>query len=127
MKIGILTALFDAKPLDEVATYVADLGYEAVELTTWAGSGHFDLDQAIKDPQYSRNMKKMLNSRGLSISALSDHLSAQQVLPPNDASFNDWSPKTDKQEMFEYGKQHLLNTARAASDLEIPVVNGFFG
>lgn len=127
MKIGILTALFDSQPLEEVADYVADLGYEAVELTTWMGSGHFDLDRATSDTQYGKNLKKMLASRGLTISALSDHLSSQQVLPPNDASFDDWSPVKDKQEMYEYGRDHLLRTARAASDLEIPVVNGFFG
>jgi sugar phosphate isomerase/epimerase len=127
MKLGILTALFDSKPLEEVADYVSGLGYEAVELTTWAGSGHFDLDQASKDPQYGRNLVKMLGSRGLTVSALSDHLSAQQVLPPNDASFDDWSPHTDKQQQYEYGREHLLRTARIASELEIPVVNGFFG
>lgn len=127
MKLGILTVLFDTQPLEEVAEYVSELGYEAVELASWAGSGHLDTEKAVSDPAYAKNIKKMLASHGLEISALSDHLSAQLVLPPVDSSWDPWSPTTDKDEMVKFGREHLLQSARVASDLEIPVVNGFFG
>lgn len=127
MKLGILTVLFDGQPLEEVAEYVSELGYEAVELAAWAGSGHFDTEKAVSDPGYAKDVKKMLASRGLEISALSDHLSSQLVLPPIDASWDSWSPTQDKDEMVKFGRKHLLQTAQVASELEISVVNGFFG
>jgi sugar phosphate isomerase/epimerase len=43
VKIGIFTALFGDWPLSQVASHVADLGYEAVELPAWAGNPHLDL------------------------------------------------------------------------------------
>lgn len=129
MKLGILTVVFDQKPLEEVADYVSELGYEAVEIASWGGSNHLDVDRALSDSDYLKGIKSMLDSRGLEISALADHLSAQQVLPPIDASFDDWSPVADqgKDAMVAYGREHLLKSARVASELEVPVVNGFFG
>lgn len=127
MKLGILTVLFDTQPLEEVAEYVSDLGYEAVEIASWAGSGHLDTDKAVSDPAYAKGIKKMLASHGLEISGLADHLSSQLVLPPVDASWDPWSPTQDKDEMVKFGRERLLQSARVASELEIPVVNGFFG
>ena len=37
MKMGLFTVLFNDKPLEEVATYASDLGYEAFELAAWRG------------------------------------------------------------------------------------------
>ena len=81
MKIGLFTVLFNDKPLEEVADYAAGLGYEMVELAAWRGSNHFDTDRAAEDISYAKGIKKMLADRGLEISALSNHLSSQMVLP----------------------------------------------
>lgn len=129
MKLGILTVLFDDQPLEQVADYVSELGYEAVEIASWTGSGHLDVDRALNEPDYLKSLKSTLDQRGLQISALSDHLSAQAVLPPIDASWDDWSPVAGegKDAMAAYGREHLLKSARVASELEVPIVNGFFG
>src|SRR5439155_23411640 len=86
MKIGLFTVLFNDKPLEEVADYAAGLGYEMVELAAWRGSNHFDTDRAAEDINYAKNVKKKLADRGLEISALSNHLFSQMVLPFSDAS-----------------------------------------
>ena len=101
MKIGILTVLFNDKPLEEVADYVSGLGYEAVELAAWRGSNHFDTDRAKDDPSYAKGVKSMLASKGLEISALSNHLSSQMVLPFKDASLDEWAGTSDKEEMVK--------------------------
>src|SRR5919202_6036501 len=127
MKIGLFTVLFNDKPREEVADYAGGLGYEMVELAAWRGSNHFDTDRAADDIGYARNIKKMLADKGLEISALSNHLFSQMVLPFSDASLDEWAGTSDKEEMVRIGTEHLLKTARVASELEMPVVNGFFG
>ena len=127
MKIGLFTVLFNDKPLEEVADYAAGLGYEMVELAAWRGSNHFDTDRAAEDIDYAKGVKKMLADKGLEISALSNHLSSQMVLPFNDASLDEWAGTSDKEEMVKLGTEHILKTARVASELEIETVVGFFG
>ena len=127
MKIGILTVLYNDRPLEEVASHVAGVGYEMVELPAWPGATHFDSQRAVRETQYGREVKRMLADRGLGISALSDHMSGQMVLPFANAAIDSYAETSDKEEMVRRGREHLLNTARAASALEVPVVCGFFG
>ncbi len=127
MKIGLFTVLFNDKPLEEVADYAAGLGYEMVELAAWRGSNHFDTDKAAEDISYAKGIKKMLADKGLEISALSNHLFSQMVLPFGDSSLDEWAGTSDKEEMVKLGTEHILKTARVASELEIKTVVGFFG
>src|SRR3990172_8578417 len=91
MKIGLFTVVFNDRPLEEVAKYASGLGYEMVELAAWRGSNHFDTDRAAEDISYAKGVKKMLADHGLEISALSNHLSSQMVLPFKDASLDEWA------------------------------------
>ncbi len=59
----------------------------------------------------------MLADHGLEISALSNHLSSQMVLPFSDASLDEWAGTSDKEEMVKLGREHILKTARVASEL----------
>ena len=127
MKIGMFTLLFNDRPLEEVADYAASLGYEMFELFASRGSNHFDLDQAYDDPAYGKSIKKMLGAREIGISALSDAVSGQMVLPPPDSSLDEWAGTSNKDEMWKYGRDHVIKTARVASELEIPVVQCFTG
>ena len=127
MKMGLFSVLFNDKPLEEVAKYASDLGYEAFELAAWRGSNHFDTDRAATDPQYAKGIKKMLADHGIEISALSNHLSSQMVLPFGDSSLDEWAGTSDKDEMVKFGTEHIIKTAQVASEIEIGVVNGFFG
>ena len=64
---------------------------------------HFDTDHAAEDIGYAKGIKKMLADKGLEISALSNHLSSQMVLPFNDASLDEWAGTSDKEEMVKLG------------------------
>ena len=81
MKIGLLTVLFNDKPLEEVADYAAGLGYEAFELAAWRGSNHFDTDRAKEIPPTRATSRRCSRTTGSMISALSNHLFSQMVLP----------------------------------------------
>jgi sugar phosphate isomerase/epimerase len=127
MKMGLFSVLFNDKPLEEVAKYASDLGYEMFELAAWRGSNHFDTDRAATDPQYAKGVKKLLADHGIEISGLSNHLSSQMVLPFGDSSLDEWAGTSDKDEMVRFGTEHIIKTAQVASEMEIGVVNGFFG
>jgi len=125
MKIGIFTALFGEWPLEKVAAHVAGLGYEAVELPAWAGNPHFDLEDALKGG--GKRVRKMLADHGLVISALNCSIGGQLTLGPHDASTDPWAPGMSAAEKVAYGKEQILKTARAASEMEIPIVAGLIG
>ncbi len=127
MKIGLLTVVLNDRPLEDVAKYASGLGYEAFELAAWRGSNHFDTDRAAEDPAYAKGIKRMLEGYGIEISALSNHLSSQMVLPFSDSSLDEWAGTSDKEEMVKFGTAHIIKTAEVASELGINTVCGFFG
>ena len=124
MKIGIFTALYQEKSLEEVARYVSPLGYQMVELPAWKGNNHLDIDKVIKGDHSVLNILKKYN---LEISALNCALPGQLVLGPLDESTDDWAPSSDAKEKIKYGIDMVKKTAQAASELKVPVVCGFVG
>jgi sugar phosphate isomerase/epimerase len=125
MKIGIFTALFNDWPLEKVARHVAGLGYEAVELPAWAGSTHMDLNDVINGG--AKKLRKLLADHGLSISAISHGVAGQLSMGPHDASTDDWAPGMNPEQKIAYAVEQLKMTARAAAELEVPVVTGLIG
>ncbi len=75
MKIGVFTALFGQKSLEEALDYVAATGVEMVELGTgnYPGCPHCDPDKLLGDKSAPQKFLKAIESRGLAISALSCH------------------------------------------------------
>lgn len=124
MKIGIMTMLFNDWKLEKVLKYVSGLGYEAVELATWKGANHIDIDKILEGGATA--YKKTIEKYGLIISGLSNHLEGQLVLGPLDASTDDWFKGTPE-EKVKYGTGRMKKTAEAAAALDVPVVNGFIG
>ena len=125
MKIGIFTALFGEWPLEQVARYVSGLGYEAVELPVWAGNKHLSLEEVLAGR--GREVKKMLADHGLSISAISHGVAGQLSLGPLDSSTDVWAPGMSPEQKVAYAVEQLKSSARAASELEVPVVTGLIG
>jgi len=124
LKIGILTVLFNELDLQKVLKYVSGLGYEAVEIAAWRGSNHIDIDRILKGG--ATQYKKTIEKSGLIISGLSNHLEAQLILGPLDASTDDWCKGTPE-EKVKYGTECMKKTVEAAAALDVPVVNGFVG
>ncbi|MCG9894476.1 MAG: hypothetical protein MH204_03240, partial [Fimbriimonadaceae bacterium] len=75
MKIGIFTALFGDKPLDEALDIIQAEGIEAVEFGAGAypGAGHINVDELLESEAKRKALLKNLEDRKLTLSALSVH------------------------------------------------------
>lgn len=113
MKIGVLTTLYQDRSFDETLEHLATLGVEAVEIGAggWPGSSHCDVDGLLSDPALAREYRRKVASRGMVISALSQH--ANPLHPDPSLA----------------GRDHAVweKTVRLAEVLEVPVVIGFSG
>ena len=127
MKLGVFTVLYNEKPLEEVAKYVAGLGYDMVELAAWRASNHLDIDKVLTDKSYRTSLLRMLKGYNLEISAISNHLDGQMILGPLDWTTDGWAPVKDPAEKVKWAIKRMKDTARAAAALGVPVVVGFTG
>lgn len=75
MKIGVITVLFGEQSLEQALDYIVEAGLEAVEIGTgnYPGTAHADAEVLAKDNAKRKKFQKAIESRGLSISALSCH------------------------------------------------------
>jgi len=125
MKLGFCAQNYSEKPLEEVAKMVADKGYEALEIATYDGNGQCDAAEMLKNGT-AKEMRKMVESHGLFISALSNHADSLLIMGPY-GDDTDGIFKGTKEEKIKFGTESLLNSARLANELEVPVVIGFTG
>ncbi|MEI8188462.1 MAG: sugar phosphate isomerase/epimerase [candidate division NC10 bacterium] len=125
MKLGLFTALFQDRPLEDVLRVAADLGYESVELPVWHGCPHVDLDAVLQDGGAA--LRRLVKQFGLQISALSNGREGHLILGPHDWTVDKWAPVAGAAERVRYGMERLTRTAQAAAALEVPVVVGFVG
>jgi sugar phosphate isomerase/epimerase len=125
MKIGLFTATYLDMELEDVCKMASELGYEAVELPAFTGNPHVDIEKIVRGGNAGK-LKKMVESYGMIISALSNHPEGQIILGPygkdTDAIF-----KGTKEEKIIFGMERMIKTAQAANALEVPVVCGFIG
>jgi sugar phosphate isomerase/epimerase len=124
MKIGIFTVLYNEWKFEKVLDYVSNLGYDSIEIATWKGSNHINLDSIIDGG--ATKFKNKVEKKGLFISGLSNHLEGQMVLGPTGQATDDWF-KGSAEEKVKYAIQRMKMTAEAAAALDVPVVNGFIG
>ncbi len=125
MKIGLFTATFLDKKLDDICAMAAGLGYQAVEIPAFMGNPHLDIEDVVKGSN-AKALLSMVSGHGLIISALANHPEGQIVLGPygkdTDAIF-----KGTKEEKIAFGTERMIKTAAAANALGVPVVTGFLG
>ncbi|HEX2236078.1 MAG TPA: sugar phosphate isomerase/epimerase [Actinomycetota bacterium] len=113
MKLGVLTVLYQQLSLEEALDKVRGMGVAAVELGTgnYPGNAHCDPDRLLADDAALRALRDAVESRGLMISALSQH---GNPLHPDDA--------------FARGSHDTWQkTVRLAEKLGVGVVNAFSG
>jgi sugar phosphate isomerase/epimerase len=113
MKLGVFSVLFAQKSLEEALDYIASKGLDAVELGTggYPGNAHCDPEQLLGDESKLQAFKKAVDSRGLTISALSCH---GNPLHPQKAISSDHD-------------KVIRQTIDLASKLGVPIVNTFSG
>jgi sugar phosphate isomerase/epimerase len=119
MKLGILTAPFPDTPLDQVADWAAQSGFEALEIACWprtagptrryAGTSHIDV--AKLSAAQGREIVARLAEKKLSISALGYY--------PN--------PLHPDREHRKAVIDHLKKVITAASRMGVGLVNTFCG
>src|ERR1043165_134044 len=70
-------------PLEQMAAMARDMGYEGLELACWGD--HFDVARAVREPDYCKGRRAILEGHGLDCWAISNHLVGQCVCDPIDA------------------------------------------
>lgn len=113
MKIGFLTVPFSEKPLAEVLGYLRKLGVEAVELGSggFTNDAHCKVAELLADKAKIKELKKLVNSYEMEISALSCH--ANPVHP-------------DK-ETAKWAHQYFVDSVNLAGELGVKTIVTFSG
>ena len=137
--VTLFTGQWADLPLAELAPRVKEMGYDGIELACWGD--HFDVQEALHDPQYISRKWELLESHGLTCYAISAHLVGQAVCDRIDERhkailsaeiFGDGEAEGVRQR----AAQEMMDTAKAARRFfdakpggapNRVVVNGFTG
>jgi sugar phosphate isomerase/epimerase len=113
VRLGVFTTLLREMPFEEMLDRLQGLGVEAVEIGTgnYPGSHHADPDALLADPSKVQAFRKAVESRGMIVSALSQH----------------GNPLHPQSEIARAAHDVWVKTVRLAEALEVPVVNAFSG
>lgn len=113
MKIGIFTALFGDKSLTETLDIVKAEGITAVEFGCGAypGNAHIDGAKLVESKAERDKLMKAVESRGLTISAISCH----------------GNPLHPDKKVAKAHHDAFVTSVKVASALGVPCVNGFSG
>lgn len=129
--VTLFTGQWADLTLDVVAQKAASFGYDGLELACWGD--HFEVDKALASDQYARSRWDILERHGLKCFAISTHLVGQcvgdhpiderhkSILP--ERLWGDGKPEGVRERCAE----EVKNTARAAAQFGVKVVNGFVG
>lgn len=137
--VTLFTGQWADLPLNELLPMVKSMGYDGVELACWGD--HFDVDRALEDKAYVKDLWKRLGDNGLTCHAISNHLVGQAVCDPiderhqailSDAIWGDGDPEGVRQRaaaaMADTGRAaRTFFDARPDAEIIPAVVNGFTG
>ena len=127
--ITLCTGQWADLPLKVLAEKTSNWGYDGLELACWGD--HMDVDRAATDKAYCKEQLGILDKHGLKLFSISNHLAGQLVCDPNNDSRSDaFAPKDcagNSEKKRAWAVEAMKNSARAARNLGIDVVNGFTG
>ncbi|MCH7990948.1 MAG: sugar phosphate isomerase/epimerase [Gemmatimonadetes bacterium] len=128
--VTLFTGQWADLPLTLLAEKAAAWGYDGLELACWGD--HFDVERAAEDPDYCVAHRELLGSHGLDVYAISNHLVGQAVCDNIDERHESILPARvwgdgDPQGVRERAAEEMKQTARAAANFGVSVVNGFTG
>jgi sugar phosphate isomerase/epimerase len=127
--VTLFTGQWADLPLKDLAPMAKKFGYDGMELGCWGD--HMDVAKAATDLDYCQKQLKILKDNDLQIFAISNHLAGQLVCDPNDDSRSDAFAPPDcagnAEKKREWAVEAMKNSARAAKNLGLNVVNGFTG
>ena len=127
--VTLFTGQWADLPLQRLAEKAAGWGYDGLELACWGD--HMDAGRAAGDEDYCRGQKAILEKNGLQLFSISNHLAGQLVCDPNNDGRSDGFAPADcagnAEKKRAWAVQSMKDTARAARNLGVKVVNGFTG
>ena len=127
--VTLFTGQFADLPLEDLAKKAAEWGYDGLELACWGD--HVEVERAAKSKTYAKSRKEILAKYGLKCYAISNHLAGQLVCDLNDDARSDaFAPPSCKgksEAKRKWAVKEMKNTARAAANIGVKVVNGFTG
>ena len=127
--VTLFTGQWADLPLEVLAEKAAGWGYEGLELGCWGD--HMDVAKAATDKDYCAKQLGILKKHNLKLFAISNHLAGQLVCDLNDDSRTDgFAPADcagDAEKKRAWAVEAMKNSARAAKNLGISIVNGFTG
>jgi sugar phosphate isomerase/epimerase len=129
--VTLFTGQWADLPLETVAEKAKGWGFDGLELACWGD--HFEVDKALSDDRYLRGRWDILERNNLKCFAISTHLVGQCV---GDALIDErhksilpsrlWGDG-DAEGVRQRCADEVKNTARAAAQFGVKVVNGFTG
>ncbi len=125
MRLGLNLAVFGDRPLEEALDRSRELGIESVELNCESGD-RLTPAAWLLEPANAARLRAELRARDLRLSALGNHAESQLIGGPHHRDTDPWCPG-DAAAKAAFGRARLLDTARAAAELEVDTVVGFTG
>jgi sugar phosphate isomerase/epimerase len=128
--VTLFTGQWADLPLEELAGKAASWGFDGLELACWGD--HFEVERALSESGYAAGRRELLERHGLACHALGAHLVGQAVCDPIDERHQAILPPDvwgdgDPEGVRQRAAERMKDTARAAAELGVPVVNGFTG
>ena len=127
--VTLFTGQLADLPLEKLAKKAASWGYDGLELACWGD--HMEVDKAATDKDYCKKQLAILEKNKLKLFAISHHLAGQLVCDLNNDSRSDaFAPADcagDAEKKRAWAVETMKNSARAAKNLGLKVVNGFVG
>ena len=127
--VTLFTGQWADLPLEALAKKAAEWGYDGLELACWGD--HMDVEKAAVSKKYCKERHELLADHGLKCWAISAHLAGQLVCDLNNDGRSDiFAPKElagDPEGQRKWAVKTMKNTARAAQNMGLKVVNGFTG
>jgi len=127
--VTLFTGQWADLSLEVLAEKAEAFGYEGLELACWGD--HMEVDKAAVDKDYCNKQLAILEKHNLKLFAISNHLAGQLVCDLNNDSRSDgFAPANcagDADKKRRWAVEAMKNTALAAKNLGINIVNGFTG
>lgn len=128
--VTLFTGQWADLPLETLAEKAARWGYDGLELACWGD--HFEVQRALSEDDYCQGRHDLLAKYGLKVWAISNHLVGQAVCDRIDARHREILPPEvwgdgDAAGVQARAATAMQDTARAAAQLGVNVVNGFTG
>jgi sugar phosphate isomerase/epimerase len=128
--VTLFTGQWADLPLAELAPKCGEWGFDGLELACWGD--HFDVAQALADDGYCTRVRETLETNGLGVWAIGNHLVGQAVCDRIDGRHrgvldDDVWGDGDPEGVRGRAAERMKDTARAAAAFGVTVVTGFTG